>query len=60
MQKMRHNESVTVATIGKICEYLRVQPSDVMEIIYDDGSNSLSKMQLEAQIAALQDKLKQM
>lgn len=55
---LRHNKSVTMETIGKICEYLRVQPSDIVEIIYDD--NNAEKAKIEQQIAALQEKLKNM
>ena len=57
---LRHNKPVTTETIGKLCEFLRVQPSDIMEIIYDDGSNSLDKIKIEREIASLQAKLKQM
>lgn len=54
MQKIRRNENVTTETIGKICEYLRVQPSDVMEIIYDDDIENIRK---QREIAELERKL---
>jgi DNA-binding Xre family transcriptional regulator len=54
MNKLRHNESVTTETIGKICEYLQCQPSDIMEIIFNDGATDEYKKkqiaELEAQI----------
>jgi DNA-binding Xre family transcriptional regulator len=62
MQKLRHNESVTTETIGKICEYLQCQPSDIMEIIYDEDAIKANqeKAKLQAQIAELQAKLNKM
>jgi DNA-binding Xre family transcriptional regulator len=62
MQKLRHNESVTTATIGKICEYLQCQPNDIMEVIYDAdiAKANAERLEVEKQIAELQAKLKQM
>ena len=62
LQRIRHNESVTMDTIGKICEYLGCQPSDIVEIVYDvDVQNrQQEKNNVEAQIAELQAKLKTM
>lgn len=59
MQKIRKNESVTTDTLGKICEYLHCQPSDIMEVIYDTEVTSKQKQAIEAQIAEFQNKLKQ-
>jgi DNA-binding Xre family transcriptional regulator len=60
MQKLRHNEPVTTETIGKICEYLRCQPNDIMEVIYDDDvlKANAERLEVERQIAELQAKLK--
>lgn len=49
MQKIRHNEFVTLKTVGRICVYLDCTPNDILEIIPDS---------LESQIAELQAKLK--
>ena len=49
-------------TINRICEYLHVQPSEIMEWIPDVEYNKANeeKQAIEAQIAELQAKLKQM
>lgn len=54
--KFQKNRSVTTDTLNKICEYLEIQPGDIMEWIPDNPE----KAKLEAQIAELQAKLKQM
>lgn len=48
--------------INKVCEYLKVQPSEIMEWIPDAEYNKSieEKAKIEAQIAELQAKLKQM
>ena len=48
--------------INKVCEYLHVQPSDIMEWIPDEEYQKANaeKIAIEAQIAELQAKLKQM
>lgn len=56
--RLKHNESVTTETLGKICEYLHCQPNDIMEVIYDTEVTLKQKQAIEAQIAELQDKLK--
>lgn len=67
-QKFSHNRPVSTETINKICEYLQVQPSDIMEWIpdaeYEANQKKLEaqmqvqeKEKLEAQIAELQQKL---
>lgn len=53
--KFQKNRSVTTDTLNKICEFLEVQPGDIMEWIPDNPE----KAKLEAQIAELQAKLKQ-
>jgi DNA-binding Xre family transcriptional regulator len=54
MQHLRHNESVTMETIGKICEYLQCQPSDIVEIVFDDGITDEYK---KRQIAELETQI---
>ena len=46
--------------INKVCEYLKVQPSEIMEWIPDEEYNKkyAEKARIEAQIAELQEKLK--
>lgn len=56
------NENINSDTINKVCEYLQVQPSEIMEWIPDAEYNKVNeeKQAIEAQIAELQAKLKQM
>lgn len=56
------NENINSDTINKVCEYLKVQPSEIMEWIPDAEYNKANaeKQALEAQIAELQAKLKTM
>lgn len=56
------NKSVTIEIINKVCEYLCVQPSEIMEWIPDAEYESANaeKLAIEQQIAELQAKLKQM
>lgn len=56
------NENINGDTINKVCEYLQVQPSEIMEWIPDEEYNKANeeKQAIEAQIAELQEKLKQM
>lgn len=63
--KFAQNRLVSVDTIDKVCEYLGVQPGDIMEWItqeeYDrrtDEKTIAEKLAIEAQIAELQEKLK--
>ena len=53
------NKSVTVEIINKVCEYLKVQPSEIMEWIPDAeyASQNAEKLAIEAQIEALQKRL---
>lgn len=61
-QRFSKNKSVTVEIINKVCEYLQVQPADIMEWIPDEEYKSANaeKLAIEQQIAELQAKLKQM
>ena len=56
------NENINGDTINKVCEYLQVQPSEIMEWIPDAEYNKANeeKQAIEAQIAELQAKLKTM
>lgn len=56
------NENINGDTLNKVCEYLQVQPSEIMEWIPDEEYNKANeeKLAIEAQIAELQAKLKQM
>lgn len=56
------NENINSDTINKVCEYLQVQPSEIMEWIPNAEYNKVNeeKQAIEAQIAELQAKLKQM
>lgn len=56
------NENINGDTLNKVCEYLQVQPSEIMEWIPDAEYNKANeeKQAIEAQIAELQAKLKTM
>lgn len=56
------NENINGDTLNKVCEYLQVQPSEIMEWIPDAEYNKTNeeKQAIEAQIAELQAKLKTM
>ena len=56
------NENINGDTINKVCEYLQVQPSEIMEWIPDAEyeKTNAEKLAIEAQIAELQAKLKQL
>ena len=60
--KFSKNKPMNTDIINKVCEYLEVQPSEIMEWIPDAEYNKSieEKTKLEAQIAELQAKLKQM
>lgn len=57
LEHLRKNESVTMETIGKLCEYFRCTPNDLVTVIFDDTDNTKQKAELQSQIAALQEKL---
>lgn len=60
--KFTKNRTVSTDTLNKICEYFQVQPGEIMDWIPDEEYNKTNaeKQALEAQIAELQAKLKQM
>ena len=60
--KFTKNRTISTDTLNRICEYLHVQPSEIMEWIPDAEYNKANeeKQAIEAQIAELQAKLKQM
>lgn len=66
MQKMLHNESVTIDSICKVCDYFRCMPNEIMEFIpeanypEDIKAKQQAKQAIETQIAELQAKLKTM
>ena len=60
--KFSKNKPMNTDIINKVCEYLHVQPSEIMEWIPDSEyeKQNAEKQAIEAQIAELQAKLKQM
>lgn len=60
--KFTKNRTMSTDTLNKVCEYLQVQPSEIMEWIPDAEYNKANaeKQAVEAQIAELQAKLKTM
>ena len=56
------NENINGDTLNKVCEYLHVQPSEIMEWIPDTEYEKANaeKQAIEQQIAELQAKLKKM
>ena len=60
--KFTKNRIISTDTLNKVCEYLHVQPSEIMEWIPDSEyeKQNAEKQAIEAQIAELQAKLKQM
>ena len=60
--KFTKNRIISTDTLNKVCEYLHVQPSEIMEWIPDaeyEKANA-EKQAIEAQIAELKAKLKTM
>lgn len=65
--KFSQNRTISTDTLDKVCEYLKVQPYDIMEWIPNEEyekrqseKQNAEKLAIEAQIAELQAKLKQM
>ena len=63
--KFSHNRTMNTENIDKVCSFLQVQPSEIMEWVSDDEykirkQNKINKekQEIEAQIAELQAKLK--
>ena len=56
------NENVNGDTLNKVCEYLHVQPSEIMEWIPDAEYNKVNEeiASIEQQIAELEAKKKQL
>lgn len=56
------NENINSDTINKVCEYLQVQPNEIMEWIPDAEYNKANAeiASIEAQIAELEAKKKQL
>lgn len=57
MANFSKNKYVAMSIIDKICKELNCQPGDIMSYVNDEQAE---KAKLEAQIAELQAKLKQM
>ena len=60
--KFTKNRIISTDTLNKVCEYLHVQPSEIIEWIPDSEYEKANaeKQAIEAQIAELQAKLKTM
>lgn len=65
--KFSQNRTMNTEIIDKVCEFLKVQPSEIMEWIPNEEyekrqeeKQNAEKLAIEAQIAELQAKLKQM
>ena len=60
--KFSKNKPMNTDIINKVCEYLQVQPSEIMEWIPDAEyeTQNAEKAKIEAQIQELQAKLKTM
>lgn len=71
VSKISKNEGFKTETINRLCEYLEVQPGEIMEWIPDkkweelekkekEEKQNAEKLAIQAQIDALQAKLKEM
>lgn len=64
--RLQNGEKVNIDTINRVCEYLKVQPGDIMEWIPDSEYETVLKKQeeeklaIQAQIEKLQAKLKKL
>ncbi len=65
--KFSQNRTMNTENIDKVCEYLNVQPSEIMEWISNDEYQKMQnekanaeKLAIKKQIAELQAKLKQL
>ena len=60
--KFTKNRIISTDTLNKVCEYLHVQPSEIMEWIPDAEyeAQNAEKQAIEKQIAELQEKLRSM
>ena len=55
MAKFQKNRPVNTDTIDKVCTYLKVQPSEIMEWV--ESEDALKEKEIQAQIEALQKQL---
>mgnify|MGYP000616578565 FL=1 len=62
VSKISKNEGFKTDTINRLCEYLKVQPSEIMEWVPDAeyNENDAEIASIEAQIAELEAKKKQL
>lgn len=66
LNKLLHNENVTLEIICRICDYFRCMPDEIMEFIPEENypedikAKQQAKQEVQAQIAELQAKLKTM
>lgn len=62
VSKIRKNEVFKTDTLNRICEYLQVQPSEIMEWIPDAEYNKANEeiASIDAQIAELMAKKKEL
>ena len=62
MSALSKNRNVNMETINRICEYLQVQPSEIMEWIPDAEYNKTNEeiASIEQQLAELEAKKKQL
>lgn len=60
--KFTKNRTMSTDTINKVCEYLQVQPSEIMEWIPDAEYNKVNEQiaNIDAQIAELMAKKKEL
>lgn len=60
--KFTKNRTMSTDTINKVCEYLQVQPSEIMEWIPDAEYNKVNEeiASIDAQIAELMAKKKEL
>ena len=54
-QRFSQNKNVNTDTIDKVCTYLQIQPSDMMEWV--ENEDTLKEREIQAQIDALQKQL---
>jgi DNA-binding Xre family transcriptional regulator len=60
--KFTKNRTISTDTLNKVCEYLHVQPSEIMEWIPDADYNKANEQiaSIDAQIAELMAKKKEL
>ena len=61
-QRFSQNKTMNTDTLNKVCEYLQVQPSEIMEWIPDAEYNKANEeiASIDAQIAELMAKKKEL